>query len=559
MVRTSLTRETRRAGALGFAVVLSLTTGGCLPRGDAPAGRQILADKTAVLTQIIPAQGDGVVRVLFFRPGKDADNVNLWLLAVDPDGGPSTEKLLFADISSGLELGYRPSATNTGYPVDAQGGVYSSRFLPSTDPAQTPMFDVMRADPVTGEVVDLGMPPNTATPPGALQYPTVDNFTGAPLIFQANGGVTVPDVASYGFGGTTAFYLTTAGTLVSLDTAGTPRQLAAGVTTFLVVSPATVLITRTVMDPGTTQPPPPSDPFGGPPQPPARVTGALLDTATLVETPLPDGLQYQRASRPSPSGRWLIVNQASEDPALPYGSGAVLLDTMTGATEALDPPFSENASWRPGHDELWSTSLNDPEQTGLPSQASLSIKRPGLPTVTVPGVYFTRFSDDGVSWFSRGASLNAQESSDLVGLADDPTGPRFAAVPAGSSLANTWVAGNGRVLDEATLGLDAFENSYVQLVDPHSGAAQLVGERGFVSAVGATRALGIYHVSYLRGDLTTTDFATGRATVLAAEFAESAVTEPRGADPYPPGGRIVYQFVAHFDSPWDGLWLATVP
>ena len=545
----------RIRGAL--AVTLALTTGACLPRGDAPAGRQILADKTAVLAGFVPPNGDGVVRVLFFRPGKDADNVNLWTLAVDPNGGPSTERMLIPDISTGLELGYRPSATNPGFPMDAQGRVTYRQFVPGAD-FNSDTVDEIRADPVTGEVVDLGQPPNTAEPPNSYMYPTVSNYTGAPLLFDQNGGLTISDVDSYGFGGTTAFYLTTAGALFSLDTTGASRALANGVATFFVISAQTVLITRAVVDPGMTEPPPETDPLGGPSLPP-QVTGALLDTATLAETPLPDGLQYQYAYHPSPSGRWLIVRQTSQDPNQPYGSGPVLLDTTTGAIEVLEPAFSSNATWRPGHDELWSTSVNDPDQTGLLSKASLSIKKPGLPTVTVPGVYFTHFSTDGLSWFSLGASLTAQASSDLVGLADDPTGPRYGAVPAGSSLGSDWAVGDGRVLCDATVGPDSFENSYVQFVDPRNGATQLVGELGYLSVVGTTRALGVYHVSYLRGDLTTTDFTTGQATILAAEFAVSAVAEAQGTDLYPPGGRIVYQFDSHFGSPWDGLWLATVP
>lgn len=552
-----MTRDPRLAGVLPLAIGLVLTSSACLPRGDAPAGRQILADRSAVLAGMVPARGDGVMRVLFFRPGKDADNVNLWVLAVDPNGGPSTEKMLFTDVGTGLELGYRPSATNSGFPVDAQGRVYLSNFVAGSGPEQPYRIEMLVADPVTGEVVDLGQSMNVARPPGPWEYGTLSNFTRAPLTFEANGGVTVSDVASYGFAGSTAFYLTTDGTLGSLDATGAARTLVTGVATFLAISAQTVLITRAVTDPGMIEPPPNSE--GGTSQPPAHVTGALLDTASLVETPLPDGLLYQYAGQPSPSGRWLLVSQPSQDPNNSYGGAHVLLDTTSGAIEALEPAFSFNGRWRPGHDELWATYTDDPEQTGLLSTATLWIKKPGLPPVTIPGVFFSTFSDDGQFWFSRGAPLFAQETSDLVGLADDPTGPRFPAVPAGSTLGNAWPVGNGLVLDDASVGVDSFESYFVWLVDPRSGAASLVGERGFVSAVGTTRALGIYHVSYLRGDLTTTDVVTGRSTVLAAEFAQSAIAEPQGADPYPPGGRIVYQFDARFDSPWDGLWMATVP
>jgi len=550
----------RLRGAPLFVVftVFALTTGACLPRGDAPAGRQILADKTAMLTALVPANGDGLVRALFFRPGKDADNVNLWVVAADPNGGPSTEMMLFADIDTGLQLGYRPSATNPGFPLDSQGRASLTRFVPGAGPDQPYTIQVLAADPVTGEVVELDQTPNIARVPRTWEYPTVSNYMGLPVVFAANGGVTVTDVASYGFGGSTAFYLTTEGTLVSLDPAGTARQLATGISTFLVISAQEVLITRAVADPDMNEPPPSTN-LLGPPGPPAQVTGAFLDTATLLETPLPDGLLYQNANRVSPSGRWLIVSQMSQDPENRSSGGAVLLDTVTATIEPLDPVFSFNAGWRPGHDELWATWVSDPEQSASLSTASLSIKRPGLPVVTVPGVFFTHFSEDGNYWFSRGAPLSAPASSELVGVADDPTAPRFAAGPAGSSLTYDWSLGDGRVLTDSLISPDSFQSSFDEIVDPRNGATQLVGERGYLSAVGTTRALGIYGVSYLRGDLTSTDFATGRRTVLAPEFAMAALPEPRGADPYPPGGRIVYQFVARFDSPWDGLWMATVP
>jgi len=549
-----MTRAPRVPGASLLSVLLVLTTGACLPRGEPPAGRQILADKTAVLTDLIPDNGDGLVRVAFFRPGKDADNVNLWVVTFNPDDGTSTEKMLFADIDTGFELGYRPSARNAGFPMDAQGRLYFYR----SGPAPAFMTDVVRADPVTGEVVDLGQPPNVAQPTDASQYPTVNNYTGGPVVFAANGGATVSNVASYGFGGSTAFYLTTDGTLISLDPAGAARQLATGLATFLPLSAERVLITRAAPD--TSAPGPSSGSLGGPPPPPGRVTGALLDTATLVETPLPDGFLYQYSAQPSPSGRWLLVSQESSDPNQLYGSNVRgLVDTWTGTVELLESTFSFGGIWRPRHDELWTTAIDDPEQTGLLSGASLQIKKPGLPVVTVPGVYFTNFSDDGTSWFSRGTPLDVQASSDLVGVADDPSGPRFPAVPAGSSLVEAWSLGDGRILDDSEVGVDSFENALVQMVDPRNGATQPVGELGFLSVVGKTGALGIYHVTYLRGDLTTTDFATGRSTVLAAEFAMSAVAQPQGADLYPRGGRIVYQFGAHYDSPWNGLWMATVP
>jgi len=546
-----------------FTLLASLATSGCLPRGDAPAGRQILADKTVTLLGLVPANGDGMVRVLFFRPGKDADNYNLWVLAVDPNGGPSSERMLFTDIDYGLVLGYRPSATSGGFPMDSQGRVYMSQFI-NLGPGDSVEM-VKRADPVTGEVVDVPQM-NVASPSwyptGRLPYVQY-NYSGAPLTFDQNGGVTIPDVSTYLFVGSTAFYVTTDGGLFRLDVNGTSQQLATGVATWLPCSDQTLLITRAAAGADGTGSPPPSNPFGGPPPPPAQVTAALLDTATLVETPLPDGPLYQNGAQPSPSGRFLVVSQqnddpnAGQDPSTPYNT-TVLVDSLTGTIEPLGREFQFQGNWRPGHDELWG-SLYDPNGTGLVTDSSLTIKKPGQPVVVIPGVYFSGFNSDGTYWLSRGAGFNAQESSDLVGVADDPAGPRFPAVPTGSTLNYQWTVADERMIDLASVGLDSYNNYYVQIVDPRNGATQLVGELGYLSAVGQTRALGIYHVSYLRGDLTTSDYATGRSTVLASEFAMAAVAEPQGDDLYAPGARIVYQYVARFDSPWDGLWMTTVP
>jgi hypothetical protein len=47
--------------------------------------------------------------------------------------------------------------------------------------------------------------------------------------------------------------------------------------------------------------------------------------------------------------------------------------------------------------------------------------------------------------------------------------------------------------------------------------------------------------------------------VLAPEFALGALVEPQGADRVAPGTHVAYQFQARFASPYDGIWLATIP
>ena len=535
---------------------VSLASAACLPRGDAPAGRQIVADQNAILLQLVPATGDGVLRVLFFRPGQDPKHIDLWVAAVPPDGGPTSELKLFTGLDSDAPISYRPSADRTGFPMDAQGRLLLTNLVDPTNPAG--VIRLSRIDPVTGETLDLGEG-SSATPSPSGHRLLISNFlAGSETLYdETDGSTTLLDSQSATFVDETLIYLTTSGDLMRFLPGGVPERVASGVYRFQLAaddSPSStshlLLLIKAVPDADTAAPPSPG-------QPPTTVTASVFDVVTLAETALPAGPLYQYGTRFSPDGRWLTVNQPSRDLLSPAPS-TILVDTVTGTTETLEAPFDLFSVWRPGHAEMWAYRY-DPDGSGALSASALSIKRPGQPAVVFPGFFFDGFNQDGSYWFSRGAPFDAQESSDLVGLADDPAAPRVAAVPNGSSLDYQWTLADGRLLLESSLGLDSFQAFFVNVVDPRTGDGRLVGERGFLSAVGRTRALGIYHASFLRGDLTTTDFTNGQSTVLAPEFAVSAVAEPQADDRYPPGGRIVYQFQARYASPWDGLWMATVP
>jgi hypothetical protein len=80
-----------------------------------------------------------------------------------------------------------------------------------------------------------------------------------------------------------------------------------------------------------------------------------------------------------------------------------------------------------------------------------------------------------------------------------------------------------------------------------------------VLAAGQTRLLANLHVNDSRGDLTAVDLATGQPTRLAAEFTMAAAVERAGADAVAPGAHVAYQFQARFVSPFDGIWVATIP
>jgi hypothetical protein len=356
--------------------------------------------------------------------------------------------------------------------------------------------------------------------------------------------------------GEDVFFQTAAGDLMRSVPGGARDRVAAGIIGFIRFGPL-LMLARPSSDPSVP-------------------IESAFDPATLEETALPAGTDFMSfGTEVSSDGRWISAGSPFRGPTGeigPDGANVVLFDRLTGTTEALDAAFGWYAAWRPGHAELWTTPyagaiLAD----GTPP--SVLIKRPGQPTETLPGLRlggvlpendyrrsYEPFTEDGAYWFSSGSQPEDREASNRVGDADDPGGSSFPLVPQGRTAKTYWPLADGRLLVEIFNDLDdVFENYDVQAVDPRTGDTFPIGKRGIVAAVGQTQFLALFHVIYAAGDLTSVDLASGRSTVLAHEFAMQAFPEPEGADPCPAGGRVVYQFRARFESPFDGLWLATAP
>ena len=100
----------------------------CLPRGDPPAGRQIVADRRSALTGIVPPTGDGVSPILVTRPSRPGSE-DLFVISVEPAGGAPQETLLAANIDAGFGLGCRDNVAPCGA-IDAARGVW---VYPSRD------------------------------------------------------------------------------------------------------------------------------------------------------------------------------------------------------------------------------------------------------------------------------------------------------------------------------------------------------------------------------------------------------------------------------------------
>lgn len=555
-------------------VLLPLAVGGCLPRGNPPAGRQVLFDRTASLLNLVPSTGDGLVRALLFRPGKTPDLVDLSVLTVDERGGAPSERVLATDIAEGIELGCRPAGTGC-FPTDSRGRLYVNREGSEIaggggdleGGGSFPLPELVRVDPITGEAVILGAAWSASMSDNrqrVLVRPSRSDV-GSKLLEIDDTSVVLDDVRPSTFAvehaaftGNTVFYLNATDDLVRVAPGGAPERLAKDVSTFLALSEQLVLLVR---GPKLTEPEPSVPGSVVTPPDPDLDVATLLDTTTLQEEALPAGFDYRYGTSFSSDLRWIVLNGSG---------GLVLYDRRTGTVEPLEQEFSFAGAWRPGHDELWASSLRS--DVAGKAAWTLSIKKPGQPVVTLPGVgaaYLPEFGSvglpftaDGAYWFEQDGDPNtAGPTLDRVGLADDPTGPTFPLAPPLSSATRYWRLADGRFLVTSIAGsdMDYFGNLEVQVVDPRNGAARVLGQRGFVDSVGRTRMLGVFHIAFERGDLTSVDLITGQSTILAPEFAAGGVAEAQGADPYPPGGRVFYQFRARFDSPWDGFWLATVP
>jgi len=545
---------------LGAALaVAALAAGGCLPRGDAPAGRQILADSTISLAEMLPPNGDGLMRVLFFRPDADAKHADLWVLSTDANGDNPTELKLSADFDAEAPMSYTPAAqstwasgfgfgpsvrNNAAFLTDARGRIYLSQAGPSFQ------YTTLRIDPATGESRNLGE--GGVSFSASAERVAVGSFAfpGQPpstvMVYEADDTVTMVEALQFGFLGEDLYYLTGTGELMRSVAGGAQQVLATGVSDFTPIGQQGLLVVRGAL-PRSPLDPDPSD-GSSPDQPATPLTQTILDTTTLQETPLPGGLPYQQYLQWSSDGRWFLATDQGQQ---------VLVDLLTGTVERFDAPWSA-VTWRPGHDELWGTCFSQ-DGTGIEA-FFIVVKKPGQPLVTIPSAYLSRFTPDGAYWISPSRSLDDVIAEEVIGLADDPTGPRRPLVPKANSLVDVWPTGDGRVLvTSETDPNDQFHQYYAQVVDPNGGGTEFVGQRGYFAAVGTTHALGLFDVSFERGDLKSFDFATGKTTLLAPEFARAAVTDQAAGDNYSPGARIVYQFQARFPSPWDGLWLTPSP
>jgi len=523
-----------RQTAFGLACAAACAAA-CVPRGEPPAGRQLVADRVTVIGGFARPNGDGITRVLLMRR-PDASQLqsyfDLYVASVDATGAPPVERLLATNVSPQGDYGCFAGLTACPF-LDARG-----RLLVATgyDPTLSVPL-IARIDPVTGARQEIGASSYSFFSPSRERFVVMADprTPGATLYENDDRVLLLVDATSAQFVGEDLYYATSQGDLKRIVPGGVAEVLATGITSF---SPAqdpaagVITLSRPTAD---------------------RTVSAVsfLDTVTLQETAAPAGLSRFELS---PDGRWIVAIDVA-------AQRATFIERTTGVTDTLDlPPDSGGQyEWRPGHDEAWFGSASY-------SRPTVTIKKPGAPPIEVPGMAYPQadnerngtslFTHDGAYWFSSRAAPD-EVPIIQVGSADDPMGARFDLVPVGTYVGGYWHLVDGRLL--TTAQIHDWHRSDVYVIDPVTGASSGLGEAGFVMVVGQTRLLAGLHVNDDRGDLTVVDLGSGRATVLAPEFTLGAAVEPQGADRVAPGAYVAYQFQARFASPYDGIWLTTVP
>jgi hypothetical protein len=513
---------------LGLTVMVAATAA-CLPRGEVPAGTQLLTDRSASLAALVPPNGDGLLRILLMRPGATTDSANLSVVSLDADDQLSPEVPLIADID--------PVSS-----VNCPGGVAPCGF---DDQGRVQIFKKaggsVRLDPVTGDMEPLNP---LGQPPAVKRYYRYDTQTSGTLV-DADGHATpimlatpAPGVffAPYTFVGDDFYYVDPQNELIDIPPTDVPQQVATGVTyfRFLQTDAGPVLgLIRTTSDGTATR-------------------SSVGDPRSGMETVLPFDVSEAVIS---PDGRWVLDTGGQANGQFTF------FDRSSGSAQLIAVgQQAQFTQWRPGTDEAWVTSFD--------TQPTVWVLRPDASPVSVPGVALSgvsanigvmqqSFTADGAYWFAQTPTAADNTNIIQVGSADDPAGPRYDLNPPATFVYHAWYLPDDRVL--ATSYVKDTSRADANVVDLRTGVTRLVGERGVVAAVGQTRFMGMFHMEESRGDLIAGGFENEGSSQLAREFTARAFAEPQGADLLAPGTRIVYQFQARTASPYDGIWVVNCP
>ena len=563
------------------AAVAGCVLVGCLPVGNPPAGHQVFVDRTLTGVFLSPSENDGTPSHLFatgpLRNPPSSYPLSFQPMLADlytfPDPNPAASAGGLASVQPVLENDYIPSANPVDYvsATDILGRLLVVEFNSITP--QMSGFQVWRFDPVSGAKAFLANASvvngeSFVLSPGRTRG-YVDQY-GYGTEFELEDQRSFASINGPIFIGEDFYYivyqfedLSPSDTSVRLSGTNIYRMKPSAQPELLLSSAAEMtfdailsdrapqLLLSLNTDAGLS-------PF------------ALLDTETLVTTSLPRERGQASFVSTSSDGHWLAFSTIipSADPEQPQNYGLFLYDWTARAYATLDAArlglsLPARMEWRPGQAELWIYTFSDNLAVWRPD-AALKKGIQATPTLyaRAPDGKQSIFTRDGHHWFSTDGGDRPTIS---VGSANDPTGPRWPLNPLGTVTTNHWETDDGRVLFGAWT-IDENRKDYYW-VDADTGTLHALASAGHLVALGHTRALALlnWEVSRGIGDLTLIDLASNEATLLAEDVYAVDVDRgksadvPPGTDVLAPGTRVAYLLRNRLASPWDGLWVASLP
>jgi len=557
---------------------------GCLPLGDPPAGQHVIADRTLTGVYLSPSEQDGVPSSLLvtglarefpagsvYASSALASVSTLSDLYAVPYVGISSMTTDIAGLQplvSDFLVSSRSLIAGT-IPTDSLGRLLFVQYVSTTDSLQN-----KRVDLATGSTDALGpayimlngqffvlSPARSRVYSGGLEDGVLCDLDACQALNYVPSDFTYVS-NSFAFVGEDFYYTdqlsgasgVLGGNLNRLRPQAQPEVLLSftGTVSFQPIlsdrTPQLLLFLAT--DAGAA-------PF------------ALLDTDTLKSSSLPPGKGQAQFVSASSDGHWLafLSTVVVADPTAPADHRLFLYDWTTGSYAIVDSArvgqtLGTYLEWRPGSTELWFSTL--PGGFGIwRPDAGLTIGQANLnPYVRAPDGESSVFTRDGRHWFSAGPGITP---TIYVGSSDAPTASVRALNPFGTVSTSHWETDDGRLLVGAWT-IDGNRKD-IYLVDADAGTSRAIASAGHLVALGHTRALALlnWEISRQSGDLTLVDLASGAHTLLAENVYDVAVDRgtsasvPPGTDVLAPGTRVAFLTNNRLASPWDGLWVASLP
>jgi hypothetical protein len=543
-------------------VALLMLAAGCLPRGPAPMGQHLLTTRDEAAAELLPTRPGQPRRVAVWQEGADGYGDDLYVAELSPTGvGPLRLLADKVDLLASSRV-CDPQGYDCQLSVDQRGRILLRAGTPQREESGAlPPTALYRVDLATGSREDLGVVSNFEPSPGGARLLIPTDQGGTYRVIDADGQETVVQHAfDHHLIGDSLFYLADGDTPPARDGSEPPpgvlkvllpdrtaTRLAEPVSHFelhLTSNGPVVILIRPI--PGSQD----------------SSSYVLLDPITFQETPL-DSLPPRRTDLDlSPDGLRVVLATRPEDAPLKRFH---FIDRQTGASDSfgLDAASSYKAIpvyWRPGRAGAWIVSQGHAWAWRAGGALSKIDSIPAFFPMSRPDLA-SPFTDDGAHcllYGPAGADLGNEYIPIFLADADAPDGPRLRLNPPGTGLKDV------AVLDEDHLLVSTFttftERRDLQVFDTRTGVMRPVASGGVALATDSQRALAMLRVVERpwSGDLTLIDIASGAHTVLGENVTWSLLEGERAA-PLGSGARVIFVVRGALASPYDGVWMATLP